>query len=479
VKKIKFANGMKPLTADMDSIHELTEAALSTLIQALTSGTSGKVLFDNKPPSGTYDAGAGSIKVTVPAQYYSVLGTVVRQDATEITVAAGSTDIQIGVYLVAGTKGENETRNFLTIDPVSGQVIQQDLTHELYVDDSSRVLLTTVSDLVTAVHEPTLAEDDSGFVRLGTIRFTASTGAISVIGNTVDTYALPGGTTVPVEDHGGTHLPGGSDPLPVSALSGGADGGSTAGLLPTGGLTAILGSIQDVLPADSAAYIQILTQGDNSNDGSDLDARTATIDLRLAESLTTADSGGVIRLAVSQAPASALKGSSDRSAREDHIHPLVESGFIFQQISLDLSANKLGTVIPYTVTAAASGQPAATVAKIISVVAMWQPPNIKSGYENRSIAAGWGLVSYAGSLTTVGCRALITGKNTFELEIGALGAAHASNAAIQAINNSDSDGSAAWTNPTYPSSGEFANTGKIFLFVTALRAGAALLEPGQ
>jgi len=479
VKKLRFADGLKPLTSDMDSIHDLTEDALGTVIQALTSGSSGKVLFDNVPPSGTYDSGTGTITVTVQAQYYAVGGVVLQQPETEISVAAGTTDMQIGVFLVAGTEGTQALRNFLSIDPDTAQVIQQDLNHEIFVSDASRVVLTTVSDLVSSVPEPTLAADDSGWVRVGTLRFTVATGAITVSKNTTDVYTLPGGTTVPVADHGETHLPDGADPLPVSALSGGASGGSTAGLLPEGGLTALLDAVQSVLPADSAPYIQVLTTGDNSVDGSDIDSKTVTLDLKLHESITTKDSGGTTKLAVNHAPASALKGTSDRSAREDHIHPLVESGFIFQQITLDLTTDKLGTVIPYTVTAAASGQPTATVAKILSVTAMWQPPNIKAGYENRSVDSGWNVVSYAGSLGTLGCRALVTGKNTFELEVGTLGAAHASDAAIQAINDSDGDGSDAWTNPIYPTSGEFAKTGKIFLFVLALRAGSVVLEDGQ
>lgn len=479
MKKLRFADGLKPLTADMDSLHDLTETALSTLIQAITNGSTGKVLFDNIPPTGTYSAAAGTLTVTVPAQYYAVGGVVLKQAATELTVATGTTDMQVAVFLVAGREGENAVRNFLSIDPSSSQVIQQDLTHELYIYDSSRVVLSSMADLVTAIPDPTLADDDEGFIRLGTIRLTYATGAVSVVGNTTDTYTLPGGTTVPVEDHGSTHLPGGSDALPASVLSGSAAGGSTAGLLPAGGLTALLGAIQEVLPADSAGYIQVLTSGDNTTDGAAIDSRTVTLDLLLSESLTTVDTGGSTTLAVSHAPASALKGTSNRSAREDHIHPLVESGFIFQQITLAMDSGKLGTVIPYTITAAASGQPTATVAKIFSVVAMWQPPNIKAGYENRSIETGWNVVSYAGSMTTLGCRPLITGKNTFELEIGALGAAYASNAAIQAINDGDGNGSDAWTNPAYPSSGEFATSGKVFLFVLALRAGSVLLESGQ
>ncbi len=478
MKKLRFADGMKPLTADMDQLHDLTEEALGTVIQALTGGSSGKVLFSNLPPAAVYDAGAGTLTITVLAQHYALSGVVVQQQTTEPSVAAGTTDLQVGVFLIAGTEGVVATRNFLTLDPASDQIIQQDLTHELFTLNSSRVFLTTVSDLTTQVPEPTLGADDLGFVRLGTVRFTQATGAVIIDKNTVDTYSLPTGTTVPTTAHGASHLPGGVDEVAVATLSGSSSGGSAAGLLPAGGLSAILGAVQSVVAADSAPYIQVLTDGNNAPDGSLINAKRTTLALHLHQSLTTTDSGGQTALTVAHKPATPLNGTSDQSARADHGHALVESGLIFQQITLDMTLAKKGSITPFTVTPAASGSTTATIAKIISVVAMWQPANIKAGLENRSIETGWSVFPYAGSTSSVGCRVLVTGKNTLNLEIGSLGAAFASGAAIQSINDVVGGGANAWTNPLY-AGGEFTTTGKIFLFVTALRAGSTALEAGQ
>jgi hypothetical protein len=468
MKKLRFTSGMKPLTSDMNAIHDLTEDAIASLITALGGSSTGKVLFDNFPPSASISGDSLTLTITVPQQRLAVQGAVGLVGLQTHVVDTGGSDIQVGVFLILSDANQTpETRNFISVDPGSATLIQQDLSTTVFTDTSSRVAYVTASDLAQNLQAPPLGEGDIDYVRLATVQFDFSAGLgnqITIVTNNVDLYSLPAGTQASISDHAASHLPGGGDVIQEAAIDGSAPGGSIPGLAPDGALTAIIGSVQDVLPAVGAQYLTVTRTGDNTVDGTSIDEKTITLDIEKDGSLTTRDVNGRQSLAVNYLAASDNSGAALTAARSDHIHLLSQSGFVYQELTHTLISGDLGTIIPFIVNPVSSQDPNAAIASIISVHMYWAPPNLKTNtLENKILSSWW----REASIGTVGARAQITGASTFNLELGEGGVTFLTQKDIDTIN----DVSTGWVSSDYTGA-QYPSTGVIKMLVIGLRAGA-------
>jgi len=468
MKKITFAQGQRALVEDLNNLHNFTEEEVDRLLRATTSSGTGKVLFDNIIP--TAELAGTVLTITVPAQYFAVNGVIVQtsEDVRQITVSAAE-PTQVGVFLVAGRQEVLQTRNFTSTDPLTQVIVQQDAETVTQTLPTSRVSYISNSSLVVTIADPVLGATDVGFVKLATVQYdnTAPSGSeLTVLGNSTDVYSLPGGVSVPVDDHAATHLPGGGDAIQVAALDAAQPGGSRPGLMPAGAFTAIDEAVLDVQAADTAGYLSISVTGSNVPAQIQTNGRTATIDINRFDSLTVVDDGGIEKLGVAFLQASAKNGTADTAARSDHIHPLADSGLIVQQFVLDLAPALLSTSVAYELTPPVVGGTPVTVAKILSVNVLWQPPNLVTGNTNDGIETGWHMYFKDGQNQTLGARAHVRGTNVFDLEIGRLGACLVTGPAFDFAQD--------LSNPQY-NAGDFAQSGRLIILATAIRAGAVNL----
>jgi hypothetical protein len=453
MKQVNFTQGMKPTVQDLNDLHNLTEDALFTLLRAL-AGSTGKVLFDNSGPSVSIDFGTQKLTLSISPRYFAINGAI---GLTPLTVNQFdvSEDFQVGIFFILKKSAVEAIRNFLSLDSSQEILIQQDLT-----EDSARIEYTIRNDLITSIEDPILADDDVGYVKLGDLTFNSATQAYTFAQNTVDTVVLPVSASQPVNVHGSSHV-NGPDFIPAASLAN-VPGGSTLGLVPQGGLTAILGSIQDIVPATSSAFIEVSNSGTNDVDGSFIDQKISTINLKLADSLTSVDDGqqGVM-LGVTFRTASTLNGIEDVSARADHAHPLVKSGLVARSYSLAIDATSAyGEVIgPYRVEPAAGEDTGTnTVGRIVAVRVGWRPPNKPDRY---LVDTGWCVVNESNRpVETVGCRAIVASRDTFYLELGEAGVAIVTQGLASEL-------AAVWQ-----TGGRYAKSGHIVVDVLALRAGS-------
>ena len=369
-------------------------------------------------------------------------------------------DFQVGIFFILKKTAVEAIRNFLSLDSSQEVLIQQDLTTVVRYEDTARVEYTIRNDLVTSVEDPIIADDDVGFVKLGDLTYNTVTAAYSFSTNTLDTVILPISASQPVNVHGSSHV-NGPDFIPAATLAN-VPGGSTLGLVLQGGLTAILGAVQSITPASSSSFIEVSTSGTNEADGSYIDPKTATVNLKLADSLTALDDGqqGTM-LGVSFRAAGTLNGVEETAARADHAHPLVKSGLVSRSYSLAIDdTSAYGEVIgPYKVEPAVGEDTGTnTVGRIIAVRVGWRPPNKPERY---LVDTGWCVVNESNRpIETVGCRAIISSRDTFYLELGEAGVAIVS------------QGLATELATVWQTGGRYAKTGHIVIDVLALRAGS-------
>lgn len=464
MKKQRFAKGVKPTVADFNNLHDFTEEGVDTLLRALASSESGKILFDNLAPSASISG--TTLTVTVPAQYFAINGAIAEVQETVRTFFA-DTDFQIAVDLVIRKDPLTEERSFTVIDPPSQVVINESKQTQVQTIDQARIVWSVNKQLAVTIPNPVLSATDSGFVRLATIKYDISEtvgNQISITKNSNDLFVLPSGISVPVDSHAAQHLSNGSDPLQVASLSASEVGGSTEGVMPKGALTAALNGIATIEVSDQTPFLVASDSGSNSANSVVSTPKKITLTLNIHDSLTTHEDD-TIKLGANFLPPTAVNGFSDFVARQDHTHKLAEGGFIWYQTELDLADVDLGDIVNFQVTSQNSGI-TASIVRIHGVNVFWQPPNIKAGFEARCVSASWNIVFDAGSNKTLGARPLLTGPDTFSLEIGELGVALTNAGLLSAISQ--------WTNPAY-NSGEYATTGLLKIQVLALRNGSVLL----
>jgi hypothetical protein len=467
MKKLAFADGQKPITSDLTSIHGFTEEGVKMLLEAI-GGTNAKLLFEAYPPVAASDETTLTIDVT--SQHFAIDGAIatVADDSVDIAIAG---DLQVGVFLILSKEPTEELRNFLTLNP-DNVLVQQDVVTEIYSTDTGRIEYITVNDLVSTMPTPSLGAADVGYIRLATVLCAEGTpDVVTVVPNTLELYTIPPGAAGAVTTHASSHLPGGSDAVQVASLSGSEDGGSTVGFMPNGALTSALSAVQEVEADDLSTFLTISTAGDNAaqTDGT-IDSKTVTLGLQYDGSLTVRSVSGTDKLGVAFSAAGPANGNTYRAAHSNHKHALIDTGIIYQSFTLDATSfTAFGSIIgPYTVTATQSGGSniAGELGQIIHISARWLPPNLTGNNSGYGIDAPYTVLTLTGSLpATVGIRPIISANDKFYLEIGDLGFAYLSSAAIAQMNTV--------SNPNW-TAGNYAMFGRIQIDVIALRAESYL-----
>ena len=322
---VKFSDGLHPHTDDLNALGTFTEASFDALLRALSTSDNGQLLFDMLSPTVTLGGTVDDPELTIssPAQRFAVAGAVQVAPVTS-TVLNASTDLWVAVYLVAGKIPENQPRDFTSVDPTTGLIVQQQLTTEIYRRDDPETSFSVSTDLFTAPEEPIMSSLTVGQVKLADVKFTESTGGVAITLNAAAQYMLPAGAAGGLASHVASHLPGGSDPLPESTITGTA---SSVGLMPADALYKVDQSLQSLAPAVGSEYLTVTTDSD----------RASTIAVKLADSLDVVDDGGITKLGVNHLPKSSVAGFEDRSARSDHQHPAIAAGIIVQVSTLDVS----------------------------------------------------------------------------------------------------------------------------------------------
>jgi hypothetical protein len=466
MKNLKFADGQKPITSDLNAIHGFTEDGLKTLLAAI-GGTNSKLLFEAYPPVATSDETTLSIAVT--SQHFAIDGAIatVASDSVDITIAG---NMQVGIFFILSKDPTEELRNFLTLNP-DNVLVQQDILTEIYSTDAGRIEYITVSDLISPIPTPALGATDVGYIQLASVSCAIGTpDVVTVVPNSLELYTIPPGAAGAVTVHASSHLPAGNDPIQVSSLSGAETGGSSVGLMPNGALTAAMSAVQEVEVDDLTTFLTISTSGDNeAQTTGDIDSKIVTIGFSYDASLTIRDVGGLPHLGVAFSAAGSANGDTYRAAHSNHKHALIDTGIIYQSFTLDATNfSAFGTIIgPYTVTATQSGGSnlASELGQIIHISTRWIPPNLTGSNGGYAIDTPYTVLAPSGQLpATIGIRAIITAADKFNLEIGELGFAYLSSAVIAQMNTV--------SNPNW-AAGNYANVGgKIQIDVIALRAEA-------
>jgi hypothetical protein len=466
MKILNFTDGMKPLTADMNNIHLYTEDAVYTLLQAMGS-SAGKVLFEAIEPTAAVD-GDGILSVAVDEQHFAIEGAVTTVPVTtNLFTGLDVSDAKVAVYFILKKQAVEEERNFISLENANNYLIQQDLTTVVAYEDVGRVEMNITKDGSTPA-VPMLGVQDTGYVLLGTYDWDYLTEELTFTLNTAEVFTLPANFQQPVTDHASSHLPGGGDAIQLAAL-GNVSGGSQPGLMPAGALTAVMGSVQDIVATDD--FIQIVATGDNEVSGNAIDPKTVEIHLALDGSLEQKEDG---TLGIVFKSASALNGTDDIPARANHIHSLVETGIISYSLTAAVpqDGSLLGKMLgPYTVSSSYSGGTGTSdVGRIISVSVSWIPPGIPGNYYG--IDCGWSVVSEAGR-ETVGCRPVVMGRSAFYLETGSKGLAYLTQTMVDHINGI-TNGIAGTQPRSQPNwlSGTYADGGRLRVDVIAVRVGA-------
>lgn len=409
VQRQVFSAGFKPLASDFTAIGLNRQAAFKLLLSAF-SGDASAVLFDAIAP--TVSENGTVYTITTPAQLVSIEGALAQSSEYVESFdtdngAGGQNDLYVYVFFVVRQTPVTDTRNFLSTVPATGAQILQNLTVEVAQRYTVEVVyLSSLTANTTLV--PILDSDAIGYVKLAD--FVAQPGnPVEVTVNQVPKFALPGGSSSSLPAHGDTHITG-QDRIPDAVLSDTNPNGSTVGLMPEGALATAYSSVQGIVPAGTSPFLSFASTPDESGRGKQVIA-----ELSADNSLTT---GSDAKLGLNFLAASDLNGSSSRPARSDHTHPLSETGMLVINQSLAVSLSSLGDVRSFT---ASPTDTTIEVERILDVAIYWEPNNVKSE-EYIRLAAPWSTVIQSGlGVQTLGARAMITGSNTFKLEIGSVG----------------------------------------------------------
>jgi hypothetical protein len=167
--------------------------------------------------------------------------------------------------------------------------------------------------------------------------------------------------------------------------------------------------------------------------------------------LEVTDDGGTLKLTVNHPEAGTVNGTSNQSARADHIHTAQQSGVLIQETIVDLSTLTLGGTLNLTFEPVVIGGNNVSPSKITSVSFRWLPPSLIDSTNPNGIDAAWASVWDSGANRTVGARALVTGTNTFTVELGELGATILTPASKTALG---SWVSVPYTGSDYPTTGQ-------------------------
>jgi hypothetical protein len=404
----------------------------------MTGGLS-DVLLTNAPPSVS-QVGV-NWQISVPEQYAAVDGRVFKVESEQPTSAVA--DKQIGVFFVLRQVNVIETRERLR--DTGSTVVRETFDPIVRLDETSRVELTESGGPTLDPPPPVLGPDDVGAVHYATV---ISSGGVSTINyNEAILWNFPGGGLA-VGHHALTHMPGGSDPLPLATLGGAA--GSSAGLMPEGKLAVLEEAIQNVIASALSPYLVPIVSGDNSL----TNPKKVTLQLRHHQSLEVKDVSGQKQLGV-RFGTGPYDGDGELAARRTHTHPIDESPITVSRAKISIDdLNQLGSLIEMS--------PFEGISEIVSVEVYWAPPGFLS--PKPGVSCNWIQVA---SNQYVGVRAHLVTGNEIRLEIGNVGVTKLQDALRVYILDRFTSGAVTWDSAT--GDGNTPRNGELFIKVVGVR----------
>ena len=342
MKRQRFTAGVKPLSEDLNGLNENVESALSDFFN-IFGGSSGTVLFNRNNPIVVNVGGTNTdLQVTTPSNTMAVTGAVEASTTYTETLPITAADLLVEVYFIVRRLDVQATRNFLSVDASTGSSIVQDLETSVCDITEIEVIYLSSSNIADVLDPPVLGPDELGFIHLGSLVYLDSDNSVTFTEDLTSDFTLPSGVSVLATPHADQHLSTGTDPIQL-AVTTAAPEGSLEGLMPEGALAASLGGIQDLVAETGSTFLSFATTGDNLVTAGTFDPKQAIATLNLSPSLTAEVTNSVPTLGVKYLAQGQVNGTSDFAARSDHEHTLLQSGFIIQQKTIEVTADDRGT----------------------------------------------------------------------------------------------------------------------------------------
>ncbi len=386
-----WEEGVEVIKEDLNAIHDSTENEVKVLLEALSGGKD-TLLFDNAPPA--VSVVPPNIVVDVPAQRFSVDGNTGEVPAPVTLNFPDTPTAQHRVFFVIRRNETTDTRDFL--EESGGTLAVVPDTAVIRKTTADRIEQTSSPDELTPASDPTLSPDDIGFVEYCTIIWDGAT--LTTTLNVAALYTFPG-AGMGYASHGIQHLPGGTDPIPVAAVSG-SPSGSDPGLMPAGSFAVLKNAVQSVSIDAASPFLTRVTTGDNTP----TNPKNVELNLRLMPALIGVEDSGDWYLGLSYG-SGPYAGDSPNPARFNHRHPISEIPLAIVPYDVDVDSSDLGTLLDVA--------EFPSIGVISHTQVYWVPP----GKTYPMVDCDWAEMT-AGS---VGVKAHVVGNNEIKLEIGELG----------------------------------------------------------
>lgn len=390
MRLVNFQSGLIPDVGDMNALSTNAEDAFNALIQAISTSTDGKILFDSLSPTAVFTNSddPNTLTITVPGQQFAIAGSVqtVTETVNQVNLTGISSEWKMDVHLVAGRAIVSEDRSFNSVSD-TGVIIQQKLVTPIYKDDEARVVFAVRTNNAEAT-APALLASDLGSILLATVTVTFAgdplvpTATVS-LDNTYQ-FQLPAGVTAALENMPGPITQSSTDP----------------GLMTPAQLDTLDAAVQDVQAASGAAYLTAVKTG-----------TTVSLDLKTGDSIDVDDAGALV---VNFLPTSGVNGAAETAARSDHRHLALEAGVVTQTFDIDVGTISNNLTPQKTLVSQTVNGKTITPTKITNALVYWgqagitNPPYVETGWSHKGDG-------------TVGCRLIFTSDTAFKVEVGSLG----------------------------------------------------------
>lgn len=445
MKQRKFPATVQIEEQDLNAIHENTEEAIKTLLEAISGGET-VLLFKDQAPSIT--DGGTTHDIAIPSLYLAINGVVSKTTATTYNALKSGGDRSIGIYFRLVKQSVTGTRSYINLAPGENEPAVSSASFEVEQTDLAEVV---VSDPDSGT--PTAVDNQVGLPFLYATITVSDSGASAAVADYADelVWEFPGGAAPSA--HASTHISGGSDVIPeATALSN--------GLLSVLDFGTIRTAIAQISAAVESPFLVISTSGDNTS----AEARKATtIQARVnSDSFVTENPNTTPTLGLNF-PGGANAGTSKRPSRADHKHGVGENPFQLVQRVYAATAESLNTVLSF--------QAPETFSRITSVEVYWLAPGITSP-QYPLVQASWTNVVINGANRKIGARAMITGPRTVKLRIG--------DYALTQLNSDELTevlavtGSSTWQSAA-ASNGLAPTTGTLVIYISGVRTGVSLV----
>lgn len=450
VKRQRFSVGQQPLASDLSAIGEHVEQAIGTAFGPF-GAENDKLLFDALAPIVTSVSGT-IVDITTPSQWVSIGGhTLKSADYVESFDHEGA-DIWLRVFFVVRRVPITATRSFISVNPDNNVPIVQNAA--TIVQDLSEldVVYLYTDSLAEDPGTPVIGPNDIGYVELAEVLIDTGVSEVNLTND--NKFTLPASTEVSSAPHAAEHLPDGDDPIDLAALTASTEQ-STPGLMPEGALALCYSAITGITSKPDSTFIVHTASGPSAVTGGILVSKIHEIGIRTAPSLETALINGDPSLSVAFRAKNTTNGVSDQASRADHIHSVLDTGYIYSRVTIELAPGLVGQAVPITLPAIYN----VVRDRIIQVSIYWQPANIVAGFSKNKIDATY----IVNGTRSYGAKAVITGADTLLIQLGLDGFTLLTPAIETVV--------ASWTSPTY-SGGLAPLDGTLICEVVAIRHGA-------